>query len=103
MRKMSQIGLCLVFGLVLVLPAYAQQNAENNDWQKIENEKEDKKKSDLLDAFIRKYDKSTHRPEADFMLVDLYLKSRENVKILQHAETFKNYVGGQWAAPASGS
>jgi hypothetical protein len=98
MKRMSKIGLCLVFGLALALPAYPQTNAETNDWQKVQNEKDEKKKADLLNAFIKKYDKSTHRPEADFNLVDLYLKSRENVKVLEHAEAFKSFANADNAA-----
>jgi len=98
MKRMSRIGLCLVIGLALALPAYAQQNAENNDWQKIQNEKDDKKKAELLDAFIKKFAQSTRRPAADFSLIELYQRSRDNVKILQHAEAFRTFAGADNAA-----
>jgi hypothetical protein len=87
-KSLRRIGLCLALSLLVTIPAFAQ-SGENADWQAIEDQRDARRKAELLDAFIKKYTSSGHRPDADFMLVDFYLQNRDNAKIMQHAEGFR--------------
>jgi tetratricopeptide (TPR) repeat protein len=43
----------------------------------------------LIDSFIKSYSNSPHRPDADRMLVSFWVSNKDNAKILNHADNFK--------------
>jgi tetratricopeptide (TPR) repeat protein len=88
LNRLTGIGLSLILGLVFVAPAFAQ-GGENNDWLKIQDERDARRRAELIDSFIKTYQNSAHRPDVDFMLVDYYLANKDNAKIMQHAESFR--------------
>jgi tetratricopeptide (TPR) repeat protein len=88
MNRMSKIATSLVLALVFALPAFPQGN-ENNAWQAIEDQRDARRKAELLEAFIKNYSSSGHRPDADFMLLDFYSQNKDFQKILQMAEEYR--------------
>jgi tetratricopeptide (TPR) repeat protein len=88
MRRICKVAVSLALGLVFVTPAFPQGN-ENNDWQAIEDQRDARRKAELLDSFIKKYPTSGRRPDADFTLVDFYSENKDYQKILQMAEEFR--------------
>ena len=88
MTRRSRIGLFLAFCLLLAAPAFSQAN-DSKDWQAIQDQKDPKKKAELLDAFIKKFPTSSRRPGADTELIDLWTKAGESGKILSFAEAYK--------------
>lgn len=88
MRRRSRIGLFLALSLVVASPAFPQGN-EAKDWQAIQEQKDQKKKTEMLEAYIKKYPTSTRRPGADADLVDQYAKTNDNSKVLSFAEAYK--------------
>jgi tetratricopeptide (TPR) repeat protein len=88
MSRLTGIGLSLILGLAFVTRAFAQGN-ENNDWQKIDDERDARRKAELIEKFVKDYPNSAHRPDADFALVDYYQSNKDNGKIMQHAESFR--------------
>lgn len=89
-KRLGRIVLSTIVGLALAMPAFAQRgDNENNDWMKIQDERDARRKAELIEAFIGRYSSSPHRPEVDFMLVDYYAANKDNAKIMQHAESFR--------------
>jgi|KBSSwiStaDraftv2_1062776.scaffolds.fasta_scaffold03646_12 hypothetical protein len=88
LRGLSRVALFLTLGLAIVSPALPQ-GSDAKDWQAVQDQKDQKKKADLLEAFIKKYPTSNRRPGADKDLVDIWAKSNENGKILSFAEEYK--------------
>lgn len=43
----------------------------------------------MIESFIRNYSSSPHRPDADKMLVNFWVSNKDNAKIVNHADTFK--------------
>jgi len=85
---MTKSVLCLFVGLVFVAPVFAQ-SGENADWQAIDDQRDLRRKAELLDAFIKKYAQSGHRPDADFQLIDFYSQNKDFQKILQMASDYQ--------------
>ena len=88
MRNLSRTALFLVLSLALTAPVFPQANDEK-DWKSIQDQKDQKKKAEQLEAFIKKFPTSSKRPGADTDLVDIWSKSNENAKILAFAEQYK--------------
>jgi tetratricopeptide (TPR) repeat protein len=88
MKRITPISLCLLLGLALVIPAFGQ-GGENAAWQAIDDEKNTRRQADLLVDFISRYSSSPHRPDADKMLVNFWVSNKDNAKIVNHADTFK--------------
>ena len=88
LRGFSRIALYLTFVFAFALPALPQGN-EAKDWQAVLDQKDQKKKADGMEAFIKKYPTSTRRPAADGDLVDLWLKNNDTGKIVPFAEEYK--------------
>jgi tetratricopeptide (TPR) repeat protein len=88
LRGLSRIALYLTFVFAFALPALPQGN-EAKDWQAVQDQKDQKKKADGMEAFIKKYPTSTRRPVADGDLVDLWLKNNDTAKIVPFAEEYK--------------
>lgn len=88
MRRVSWIGLFVALSLAFVVPAFPQGN-DTKDWQSIQDQKDQKKKAEMLEAFLKKYATSSRRPAADMELVDLWVKNNNTGKILAHAEEYK--------------
>ena len=87
-KRTHRIGLSLILGLALVIPTFAQ-SGENADWQAIEDQRDARRKAELLEKFINDYSRSGRRPDADFQLLDFYLQNKDNAKIIQHAEKYR--------------
>jgi len=88
MKRRIQIGLALLLLTAMAIPVFAQ-GGENNAWLAIQDERDARRRAELLESFIRTYQSSSHRPDVDFMLVDYYVQNRDNAKIMQHAESFR--------------
>jgi tetratricopeptide (TPR) repeat protein len=88
MKRITPVSLCLLLGLALVVPAFSQ-GGENAAWQAIEDEKNTRRQAELVETFIRNYSSSPHRPDADKMLVNFWVANKDNAKIVNHADTFK--------------
>ena len=88
MTRRCRIGTFLAFCLLVAAPAFSQAN-DSKEWQEIQNQKDPKKKAELLDAFIKKFPTSTRRPAADTELIDLWTKAQESGKIVAFAEAYK--------------
>jgi hypothetical protein len=88
MRRRSRIGSFLAFCLLVASSAFAQAN-DSKDWQAIQDQKDAKKKTELLEAFIKKYPTSSRRPGADTDLIEQWTKANESGKILAFAEAYK--------------
>jgi len=88
MSRLTGIGLSLILGLAFVVQAFAQ-GGENNDWQKIDDERDARRKAELIEKFVKDYPNSPHRPDADFTLVDYYQSNKDNGKIMLHADSFR--------------
>jgi Tfp pilus assembly protein PilF len=87
-RGLSRIVLFLTLSLAIALPALPQGN-ESKDWSSLQDQKDQKKKAEALEAFIKKYPTSSRRPGADADLVEIWAKSSDNTKILSFAEEYK--------------
>ena len=87
-KKTLQVGLCLILTLAFAMPAFAQ-GGENNAWQEIEDQRDARRKAELLEKFINDYSRSGRRPDADFQLLDFYLQNKDNAKIIAHAEKYR--------------
>jgi len=78
----------LLLCLVLAIPAFSQ-GGENNDWQAIQDQRDTRQQAALIESFINKYSSSPHRPDADKMLVSFWAANKDNAKIVNHADNFK--------------
>jgi len=88
MNRIAKIATSLVLALVFALPAFPQ-GGENNAWQAIEDQRDLRRKADLLVDFIKNYSSSGRRPDADFLLLDFYAQNKDYQKILLMAEDFR--------------
>jgi tetratricopeptide (TPR) repeat protein len=88
MKRITPISLCFLLGLAFVIPAFSQ-GGENAAWQAIEDEKNTRRQAELVESFIRTYSNSPHRPDADKMLVNFWVANKDNAKIVNHADNFK--------------
>jgi tetratricopeptide (TPR) repeat protein len=88
MKRIVPLSLCLVFCLGLALPAFSQ-GGENADWQAIEDQRNTRQQASQIESFINKYSSSPHRPQADIMLVNWWVSNKDNAKIVNHADNFK--------------
>jgi tetratricopeptide (TPR) repeat protein len=88
MHRIISIGLCLILSLIVVVPAFAQ-GGENAAWQAIEDERDARRRAERLVSFINAYERSSRRPEADIMLVNYWISNKDNARIMQHAEAFR--------------
>ena len=88
MTLRSRIGLFLALCLVAATPVFAQGN-DAKEWQAIQEQKDQKKKAEMLEAFIKKYPTSSRRPGADADLVEQWAKNNESAKIIAFADTYK--------------
>src|SRR5436190_13982040 len=88
MKRLASLSLCLLLSLVAVIPAYSQ-GGENNAWMAIMDQRDTRQQASLLEAFISQYSNSPHRPDADKMLVSFWVSNKDNAKIVNHADNFK--------------
>lgn len=100
MRRIVPIALCALFCLVSALPAFSQ-GGENNDWQAIQDQRDTRRQAELIESFIRSYSNSPHRPDVDKMLVSYWVSNKDNAKIVNFADNFKQSLPS--ADPASRS
>ena len=88
MRNLGRISLAAILALACTLPVLAQ-GGENNAWQAIQDERDARRRAELIESFVSRYPNSPQRPTVDFMLVDYYVANKDNAKIMQHAEGFR--------------
>jgi hypothetical protein len=88
LRGLSRVALFLILSLAIALPAFPQGN-DAKDWQAIQEQKDQKKKTEMLESFVKKYPTSSRRPGADADLVDAWAKNNDNAKVLAFAEEYK--------------
>jgi hypothetical protein len=88
LRGLSRIALLTTLSLAIALPAFPQGN-EAKDWQSIQDQKDQKKKAEALEAFVKKYPTSTRRPGADADLIEAWARNNDNAKILAFADEYK--------------
>jgi tetratricopeptide (TPR) repeat protein len=88
MNRIGKVATCLVLALTFALPAFPQ-GGENNAWQAIEDQRDARRRAELLEGFIKNYASSGRRPDADFMLIDFYSQNKDFQKILQMAEDYR--------------
>jgi hypothetical protein len=74
--------------MAIALPALPQGN-DSKEWNDIQNQKDQKKKAEALEKFIKTYPTSSRRPAADTDLVDIWAKNNDNNKILAFADEYK--------------
>lgn len=88
MNRIGRIATSLVLALIFALPAFPQ-GGENAAWQAIEDQRDFRRKAELIESFIKNYSSSGHRPDADFILLDFYAQNKDYQKILQMAEEYR--------------
>jgi hypothetical protein len=88
MKRSIHIGLAALLCLTLAVPAFSQ-GGENNAWQAIQDERDARRRAERLEDFIRSYQNSSHRPDADKMLVNFWVQNKDFAKIVNHAEQFR--------------
>jgi tetratricopeptide (TPR) repeat protein len=88
MKRIAPVSLCLLLCLVCALPAFSQ-GGENNDWQAIQDQRDTRQQASLIERFISQYPNSPHRPDADKKLVAFWVSNKDNAKIVNHADNFK--------------
>jgi tetratricopeptide (TPR) repeat protein len=85
MKRSVCIALLFMLSLAVV-PAWSQ-GGENQAWQAIEDERDARRKAELLQSFIGRFRDSPHRPDADKMLVNYWNENKDYQKIMNHADT----------------
>ena len=100
MKRTVHVGVCLFLVLAFTLPALAQ-SGENAEWQAIEDQRDARRKAELLDKFIKDRSSSAHRPDADLMLLDYYASNKDWAKIMAHADGFRQNLPTADAASKS--
>src|SRR6516165_2630109 len=73
--------------LAIAIPAFAQSN-ENKDYQAIQDERDQRKLRDLLEAFLKNYPNSQHRPDYDIQLMTLYYGNKDWAQMVKLADNF---------------
>ena len=86
-KRLVSLGLAAVMSLAIAVPAFAQGN-ENKDYQAIQDERDQRKIRDLLEAFLKNYPNSPHRPDFDIQLITLYYGNKDWAKMVQLADNF---------------
>jgi tetratricopeptide (TPR) repeat protein len=86
MNRLVCAGLALILTLGMANPGWSQ-GGENAAWQAIEDQRDARRKAELLESFIRSYQNSPHRPDADKLLVNFWADNKDFQKIMNHAET----------------
>ena len=97
MKRIVPLSLCLLLCLGSALPGFSQ-GGENNDWQAIQDQRDTRQQAGLLERFIGAYASSPHRPDADKMLVSYWVSNKDNAKIVNHADNFKQSLPSADAA-----
>jgi len=88
LKSIATAAVCLLFSLTCIETSWAQ-SAESGAWQALKEEKDALRQAKMLDSFITNYPDSSDRPEADRMLAEDYTQTKDNTKLLQHAENFR--------------
>jgi outer membrane protein assembly factor BamD (BamD/ComL family) len=78
--------------LAIAIPAFAQGN-ENKDYQAIQDERDQRKQRDLLEAFLKNYPNSQHRPDYDIQLITLYYGNKDWQQMIKLADNFVQQQG----------
>lgn len=90
MRRMTKSALCLFVCVVSVFPAFAQ-SGENNAWQAIEDQRDLRRKAELIESFIKNYTSSGRRPDADIQLIGIWAEDKNQYqKIMQWASDYQS-------------
>jgi hypothetical protein len=88
MKRTLLIVCCLSFVLTAALPAFSQ-GGENNAWLAIQDQRDARRRAELIESFIKNYANSSHRPDVDKMLVEFYVQDKSHAKVMQHADSFR--------------
>jgi len=91
-KRLVSIGLAAIMSLAIAIPAFAQSN-ENKDFQAIQDERDQRKLRDLLEAFLKNYPNSAHRPEYDIQLITLYYGNKDWAQMIKLADNFVQQQG----------
>ena len=86
-KRLVSVGLAAVISLAIALPVFAQGN-ENKDYNSIQDERDQKKKRQMLEKFLKDYPNSQHRPQYDIDLITLYYGNKDWKLMVDHAESF---------------
>jgi len=81
-----------MMSLAIAIPAFAQGN-ENKDYQAIQDERDQRKQRDLLEAFLKSYPNSQHRPDYDIQLITLYYGNKDWAQMIKLADNFVQQQG----------
>ena len=73
--------------LAIAMPAFAQGN-ENKDYQAIQDERDQRKLRDLLEAFLKNYPNSQYRPAYDIQLMTVYYGNKDWAQMVKLADNF---------------
>jgi len=91
-KRLISVGLAAVMSLAIAIPAFAQNN-ENKDYQAIQDERDQRKQRDLLEAFLKNYPNSQHRPDYDIQLITLYYGNKDWAQMIKLADNFVQQQG----------
>jgi outer membrane protein assembly factor BamD (BamD/ComL family) len=86
-KRLISVGLAAILSLTIALPVFAQGN-ENKDYNSIQDERDQRKKRDMLEKFLKDYPNSQHRPQYDIDLITLYYGNKDWALIVKHADGF---------------
>jgi hypothetical protein len=92
LKRLISVGLAAVMCLAIAIPAFAQSN-ENKDYQAIQDERDQRKQRDLLEAFLKNYPNSQHRPDYDIQLMTLYYGNKDWAQMIKLADNFVQTQG----------
>jgi len=88
MKRTFPLSLFLLLCLTCTVPAFSQ-GGENAAWQAIEDQRDTRRQAELIENFIKSYSNSPHRPDADKMLISFWGSNKDNAKIVNHADNFR--------------
>ncbi len=88
MKRIVSISLGLLLCVACALPAFSQ-GGENAAWQAIDDQRDTRRQAELIEKFISQYSNSPHRPDADKKLIEFWVSNKDNAKIVNHADNFK--------------
>jgi outer membrane protein assembly factor BamD (BamD/ComL family) len=91
-KRLVSVGLAAIMSLAIAIPAFAQGN-ENKDYQAIQDERDQRKQRDLLEAFLKNYPNSQHRPDYDIQLITLYYGNKDWQQMIKLADNFVQQQG----------
>ncbi|HEY9660984.1 MAG TPA: hypothetical protein V6C65_21220, partial [Allocoleopsis sp.] len=86
-RRLVSVGLAAIMCLAVAIPVFAQNN-ENKDYQAIQDERDQRKLRDLLEAFLKNYPNSQHRPDYDIQLMTIYYGNKDWAQMIKLADQF---------------